>query len=105
MTHRTRLAPALLLAAAAALAPALARATEALAEQHACLNCHQVDRKLVGPSFKAVAEKYRGRDDAAELLLAKISRGGAGVWGTVPMPAMTLPPDDARAIISWVLKQ
>ena len=49
--------------------------------------CHAVDRKLVGPSYKDVAAKYAGQKDAAATLAEKIMKGGAGVWGPVPMPA------------------
>ena len=51
--------------AAAAAAPASlpAHAQEELAKKHACLACHAVDKKLVGPAYKDVAAKYRG--DAA----------------------------------------
>jgi len=30
----------------------------ALAKQNACLGCHAVDKKIVGPSFQSVAQKY-----------------------------------------------
>ena len=79
-------------------------ASEALAEQHACLNCHQLDKKLIGPAFKAVAAKYRGQTGAATYLQNKVKQGGGGVWGAVPMPAMDqVSPDDARKIVDWLL--
>ena len=94
------------IAALAALAASAgpAAASEALAEQHACLNCHLVEKKLVGPAFKAVAAKYRGQSGAAAHLLNKVSQGGGGVWGAVPMPAMPqVPPEDAKKIVDWLL--
>ena len=82
-----------------------AQASEALADKHACSNCHLVDKKLVGPAFKDVAKKYSGQAGAAEVLRNKISNGGSGVWGPVPMPAMTaVPPDDVKALVAWILK-
>ena len=81
-----------------------AAASESLAEQHACLNCHQIEKKLVGPAFKAVAVKYRGQTGAATYLLSKVTQGGSGVWGAVPMPAMPqVPPEDAKKIVDWLL--
>jgi cytochrome c len=80
-------------------------ANEELADKHACLNCHQVQKKLVGPSFKAIADKYRGQADAAPKLVAKLAQGGTGVWGAVPMPAMPqVPADDAKRLVDWVLQ-
>ncbi|GAB1424577.1 hypothetical protein MASR2M16_18110 [Thauera terpenica] len=46
-----------------------------------CVACHAVDKKMVGPSYREVAEKYKGQADAAALLALKVRRGGAGVWG------------------------
>ncbi len=89
----------------AACSASAAIASEALSDQHGCSNCHLVDKKLVGPAFKAVGERYRGRPDAAVLLAAKVSQGGAGVWGAAPMPAMAhVPPEDVRALVAWILK-
>ena len=44
---------------------ASAQADLALAEKSTCLNCHALEKKLVGPSFTAIAAKYRGQVDAA----------------------------------------
>ena len=63
---------------AAAITPA-AFAQPALAEQKNCLACHQVDKKLVGPSYKEVAAKYAGQKDAVAKLAEKIQKGGTGV--------------------------
>lgn len=79
-------------------------ASEALAEQHGCSNCHLPQKKLVGPAYQAVAERYRGQADVPERLVAKVAQGGVGVWGAVPMPAMShVPADDARALVAWIL--
>ena len=73
-----------------------------LAQRHNCLACHGVDRKIVGPAFLDVAKKYSGRADATAYLTEKIRIGGSGVWGTIPMPAQTLPAADARALGQWL---
>ena len=75
-----------------------------LARARNCLNCHGLDRKIVGPSFKDVAARYAGRADAVPLLAQKIVKGGGGAWGPVPMAANpSLPPDEARRLAAWVL--
>lgn len=79
-----------------------AAAAKTLAAQSACLACHAVDRKLVGPAFKDVAAKYKGTD--AKALAASIKAGGAGKWGPVPMPAQAaLSDDQALLLAQWVL--
>ena len=41
----------------------------------------------------------------AALLRSKVEKGGQGVWGAVPMPAMAyLPADDLQALVNWVVK-
>ena len=80
-----------------------AKATE-LAKTTACLACHTVERKLVGPSYKDVAAKYKGEKGAADKLAQKIAKGGMGVWGPVPMPATAdLSEGDAKLLALWVL--
>jgi cytochrome c len=93
------------LAALAALsAPAMA--DMALATAKNCMACHAVDKKLVGPSYKEVAAKYAGQKDAVDRLAAKIIKGGAGVWGPVPMPANAQVSEaDAKKLAAWVLTQ
>ena len=83
-----------------------AAAAKALASKSACLACHAVDKKLVGPSYKDVAAKYAGQKDAVDKLAAKIVKGGSGVWGPVPMPANAQVNDaDAKKLAAWVLTQ
>ena len=57
-----------------------------VAKKHNCNACHGVDKKVVGPSWKAVSKKYQGDSGAAAKLSAKITKGGGGVWGSMPMP-------------------
>ena len=88
----------------AVCAPAMADLQLATAKN--CMACHAVDKKLVGPSFKDIAAKYAGQADAAGKLEAKVLKGGAGVWGPVPMPANTqVTPADAKKLVAWVLTQ
>ena len=86
------------------LCASTAWASPELAKQKNCMACHAVDTKLVGPAFKAVAEKNR-KDPSAEARLAtKIVKGGSGVWGAVPMPAnANVSEAEAKALAKWVL--
>jgi cytochrome c len=76
-----------------------------LAKQNACLGCHAVDKKIVGPSFQAVAKKYANDPSANLFLKNKILKGGSGSWGVVPMPANTKLSDaDVSLLASWILR-
>lgn len=87
-------------AAVAASAPA----GYEIAKQNACLGCHTVDRKLVGPGFRDIAAKYKGDAAAASRLEKKVRDGGAGVWGVIPMPSHPKMSDaDIHTVVSWVL--
>ena len=93
-----------LLSAAALLSAGAAQADEALAKAKDCLACHQVDKKIVGPSYKEVAKKYAGQKDAEAKLADKVLKGGSGVWGPVPMPPnATVKPEEATKLVKWIL--
>jgi cytochrome c len=97
---------ALVLVAAVVPASLPAHAQEELAKKHACLACHAVDKKLVGPAYKDVAAKYRGDAGAEAKLVEKVKKGSQGTWGQVPMPPNASVPDaDVRALVKWILSQ
>ncbi|MBU3547560.1 cytochrome c, class I [Polynucleobacter sp. MWH-S4W17] len=76
-----------------------------LAKQNACLGCHAVNKKIVGPSFQAVAEKYKNDSNAQVFLKNKIAKGGSGSWGVVPMPANSkLSNADLSTLSGWILR-
>jgi cytochrome c len=76
-----------------------------IAKQNACLGCHATNKKIVGPSFQAVAEKYKSDPNAQVFLKNKIAKGGSGSWGVVPMPANTKLSDaDLSILASWILR-
>lgn len=103
-----KLSKAALIAAAAAalLAAGSAAANEELAKKSACLACHTVDKKLVGPAYKDIAAKYKGQKDAEAKLIEKVKKGGSGVWGPIPMPPNTAVKDeDIKTLVKWVLAQ
>jgi cytochrome c len=70
-----------------------------------CATCHKVNEKLVGPSFKDIATKYAGADQATiDTLASKVIHGGAGNWGQVPMtPHPDLAKEDAETVVKYVL--
>jgi len=79
-------------------------AGQALAEKSNCLACHKVEGKLVGPGFKDVSNKYKGDKKAEDMLIAKVTMGGAGVWGTIPMPPnAAVKPTDVKTLVKWVM--
>lgn len=82
-------------------------ASEALLQKGGCMGCHTQDKKLVGPSFKDIAAKYKGQGDAVAKLTDKVRKGGSGVWGPIPMPpngADKLNDGDLKSAIEWILK-
>ena len=94
------------LGVAGTLAVAPAVASDELAKKHACFACHAVDKKLVGPSYKDVAAKYRSDKGAEAKLFDKVKKGGTGVWGQVPMPPNAAVPDaDIKALVKWIMSQ
>lgn len=98
--------PLILTALSAALLTlsGVASADQALAQKNACMSCHAVDKKVVGPAYKDVAKKYAGDKTAEAKLLTKVKAGGKGVWGDIPMPPNPQVSDaDAKKIIAWIL--
>jgi len=73
-----------------------ANAQEALAKSSGCLNCHAVDTKKMGPSFKEIAAKYKGKADAESVLVAKLAAGK-------DHPATKASPADIAGLVKWVL--
>lgn len=70
-----------------------------------CLTCHKVDEKLVGPSYREVAEKYaEAPNDVVTALADKIIKGGVGNWGNVPMlPHPAISQEDAETMVRYIL--
>ncbi|MBI1965442.1 MAG: c-type cytochrome [Betaproteobacteria bacterium] len=80
------------------------KAAEALAKASGCLACHTVDKKLIGPSYKEIAGKYRKDKGAEANLIKKVKAGGKGVWGEVPMmPNAHVKDEDIKTIVQWIL--
>lgn len=93
-------------AAAGLLFAGAANASLELAQKSACMACHAIDKKVVGPSYKEVAAKYKGDKTAEAKLFEKVKKGGSGVWGQVPMPPnSTVKDEDIKTLVKWVLAQ
>jgi S-disulfanyl-L-cysteine oxidoreductase SoxD len=75
------------------------KAVLVLLQKNHCTACHGMSSKLVGPSFKDIAQKHAGK---IEHLAEKIRAGGAGVWGGIPMPSQSLPVDESNRIAAWL---
>ncbi|MFM2075570.1 MAG: hypothetical protein RJB34_1875 [Pseudomonadota bacterium] len=81
-----------------------AAAAKALAAKSACLACHAVDKKMVGPAYKDVAAKHKGQADAVDKVAARIKSGGSGMYGPIPMPPQSnLKPDELKLLAQWIL--
>lgn len=77
-----------------------------LLNANACLGCHAIDTKIVGPSFHDIAAKYAGQANAESKLSTSIKNGGVGRWGQMPMPPMaSLSDEQANALAVYVLGQ
>ncbi len=92
---------------------ALAVDMPAVAQKNNCATCHSVDKKVVGPAWMDVSKKYK---DAAkytydgkeypirEGLALKISKGGKGNWGDVPMPGYPKVGDaEVKELLDFIL--
>jgi cytochrome c len=92
------------LACAGLLFAGATNASQDLAQKNACMSCHSIDKKVVGPAFKDVAAKYKGDKTAEAKLIEKVKKGGAGVWGQVPMPPNSTVKDaDIQTLVKWIL--
>lgn len=77
----------------------------ALAQKNHCLECHSIEKKVIGPAWMDVSKRYKDDKGAEDRLVVKVSTGGYGNWGNMPMPALA--PDvkekDIRALVRFVL--
>jgi cytochrome c len=90
--------------AAGVMVSAPAMASLDLAKKSNCMSCHQVDKKMVGPSYQDVAKKYAGNAGAAKMLAEKVKKGGKGTWGQIPMPPNAAVKDaDIETLVKWIL--
>lgn len=85
--------------------------SEKLIKEKLCLTCHAVDKKLVGPSFKDISNKYNKNTNNINLninlienLTNKVLKGTSGNWGAIPMPSNPqLKPEEAEILVKYIL--
>ncbi|OGT00452.1 MAG: cytochrome C [Gallionellales bacterium RIFCSPLOWO2_12_FULL_59_22] len=83
---------------------ALAADMPDLAKKHNCIACHAIAKKVVGPAYADIAKKYKGDAGAKARLVAKVIKGGGGVWGPMPMPPNPkISEADAAILVDFVL--
>ena len=75
-----------------------------IARKNNCTVCHAIDKKIVGPAWLDVSNKYKGATTFTyrgkeylllEGVVMKVSKGGAGNWGAIPMPPNAPAVDEA----------
>ena len=92
------------LAALSLLNSGAANASSELQRKYNCTGCHADERKLVGPAYKDIAAKYKGKKDAEANLITKVKNGGSGVWGVAPMPPnASVPDEDLKELVKFIL--
>jgi len=75
-----------------------------IANSSDCLSCHAITKKVIGPAYRDVANKYKGDEGAPAHLVEKVKNGGSGVWGKFPMPAHPNVSDqDLKVVVDWIL--
>ncbi len=75
-----------------------------LLQKAGCIACHSTDKKILGPSFKDISAKYKGKNMEAALI-KKVKDGGSGAWGPMPMPPNSgkLSDDEFKQVVGWIL--
>jgi cytochrome c len=104
MKFAIRSLSALLISCGLLASAAQAAGIENTMKAKSCFACHAADKKLVGPSYKDIAAKYKTDKGAVSKLATKIQKGGAGVWGAVPMPPNKVTDAEAKQMAEWILK-
>jgi cytochrome c len=74
-----------------------------LAQKNGCTACHAIDHKVVGPAWMDVSKKYKGDKKAEAMLVAKVKKGGGGVWGPMAMPPQAAPEADVKQLVKFIL--
>lgn len=89
-----------------ALTSVNALATPQIAKANDCFRCHSIDKKIIGPSFQDIANRYKNEPGAATKIADRMRRGVVGVWGPTPMPAQpNISEADMNTLIKWMLAQ
>ena len=77
-----------------------------LAKARNCMTCHQVDSKILGPAFKDIAARYRGKSESEALLVQRVMHGSRDIWSATPMPSNNqVTEEEARTLVKWILSK
>ena len=98
----------IVLALAAITTAHTASADPRLATEKQCTTCHAVEKGASGPSFRAIAKKYRDRPESFDMLVSRVKEGGWGHWGDMMMPQRSEPSrvseEEAKELVRWILQ-
>lgn len=101
--------PAAMLMTAVSAAEIDADAAKKLAKRSDCLNCHAVDKTKIGPAYKKVALKYKGKADGEEKLTKFITTGPKVKLedGTEMTHIIigTTDKSEIKNLVNWILSQ
>ncbi len=90
---------AIVMVAAVALglgAAGVASASDDLAAKSGCATCHAKDTKKMGPSYKDIAAKYKGKADAEKTLVGNLMSGKGH-------PQVKSSQADTVTLVKWIL--
>jgi cytochrome c len=71
---------------------------EDLVKANGCMNCHDISAKKVGPAFKDISAKFKGKADAEKMLVAQLKDGKGH-------PAVKASEADITTMVKFVLAQ
>jgi cytochrome c len=77
---------------------------KALIANSDCKACHTIDKPSVGPTFLAVASRYKGQAGITERLARKIIEGGGGNWSKdhIMSAHPQIPTQDAQEMVKYI---
>ncbi|MCL2297262.1 MAG: c-type cytochrome [Proteobacteria bacterium] len=90
----------MLVAAGALLSMGAASAQDAaaLVKSKNCTNCHDIEAKKMGPSYKELTAKYAGNKDAVPTIVKKLKDGQGHMKATAT-------DDEIKAMVEFALSQ
>lgn len=69
-----------------------------------CFTCHKLNETGIGPSYAAVAAKYKTINPASmDSMVHQIINGGVGKWGTVPMAPHMVTKENAQLMVHYIM--
>jgi len=73
--------------------------------KYGCLGCHNPQTKIVGPSYREIAMKYKNDPEAFPRINEQIHKGGSGKWGPIIMPPFPqISAGDTKVLAKWILE-